>query len=96
MANHYPNCELRPVSSNALAARIVTQESNAAAIASEAALGLYNLERLAKNIEDKTGNITRFLILGKESVSPSGKDKTSLLVVAKHESGSIFNPKLII
>src|SRR6056300_277473 len=91
LANHYPNCELSPVSSNALAARIVTQESNAAAIASEAALGLYNLERLAKNIEDKTGNITRFLILGKESVFPSGNDKTSLLVVAKHESGSLFN-----
>jgi chorismate mutase/prephenate dehydratase len=42
---------------------------------------LYGLERVAKNIEDKTGNVTRFLVLGKEEVAPSGKDKTSLLVV---------------
>jgi prephenate dehydratase len=47
---------------------------------------LYGLERVAKNIEDKTGNVTRFLVLGKEEVAPSGKDKTSLLVVAKHKN----------
>jgi prephenate dehydratase len=35
-------------------------------IASEVALGLYGLERVAKNIEDKTGNVTRFLVLGKD------------------------------
>jgi hypothetical protein len=29
-------------------------------------------------------------VLGKEEVAPSGKDKTSLLVVAKHEAGD-FN-----
>jgi prephenate dehydratase len=41
-------------------------------IASEVALGLYGLERVAKNIEDKTGNVTRFLVLGKEEVALSG------------------------
>jgi prephenate dehydratase len=47
------------VASNALAARLVKDEPNAAAIASEVALGLYGLERVAKNIEDKTGNVTQ-------------------------------------
>ncbi len=91
LANHYPNAQLKAVSSNALAARIVKDEVGAAAIASEAALGLYGLERIAKNIEDKTGNTTRFLILSKESVEPSGEDKTSILVVTKHESGALLN-----
>ncbi|MBT4122932.1 MAG: chorismate mutase, partial [Candidatus Ruthia sp.] len=40
LSNHHPNAELRPVASNALAARIVKDEPNAAAIASEAALSL--------------------------------------------------------
>jgi hypothetical protein len=53
-------------------ARLVKDKPNAAAIASEVALGLYGLERVAKNIEDKTGNVTRFLVLGKEEVAPSG------------------------
>ena len=91
LANHYPNVQLKAVSSNALAARLVKDEVGAAAIASEAALSLYGLERVAKNIEDKTGNTTRFLILGKETIEPSGEDKTSILVVTKHESGALFD-----
>ena len=91
LSNHYPNAELKPVASNALAARIVKDEPHAAAIASEAALSLYVLERVAKNIEDKTGNVTRFLVLADEEVAPSGKDKTSILVVTKHESGALLD-----
>ena len=91
LANHYPNAQLKAVASNALAARLVKDEVGAAAIASEAALSFYGLERVAKNIEDKTGNTTRFLILSKESVAPSGDDKTSILVVTKHESGALFD-----
>jgi chorismate mutase/prephenate dehydratase len=91
LANHYPNAQLKAVSSNALAARLVKDEVGSAAIASEAALSLYGLERVAKNIEDKTGNTTRFLILGKEAIEPSGEDKTSILVVTKHESGALFD-----
>ncbi len=91
LTNHYPNAQLTAVSSNALAARMVKDEKNAAAIASEVALSLYDLELVAKNIEDKIGNTTRFLILSKESVEPSGKDKTSILVLTKHKSGALFN-----
>jgi len=91
LSNHYPNAELKSVASNALAARIAVDEKNSAAIASEAALSLYGLERIAKNIEDKAGNITRFVILSKEDVPASGEDKTSILVVTKHESGALFD-----
>ena len=91
LANHYPNAELKSVASNALAARLVKDEPNSAAIASEAALGLYNLERIAENIEDQVGNVTRFLIIGKEEVPASGRDKTSILVVTKHEAGALFD-----
>ncbi len=91
LSNHYPNVLLKAVASNALAARIVMDEKNAAAIASEAALSLYDLERVAKNIEDKTGNVTRFLVLAKDDAPESGNDKTSLLVVTKHESGALVD-----
>ncbi len=89
--DNYPNAELQAVASNAFAANFVKNESNAAAIASEAALGLYDLDRVAKNIEDKIGNTTRFLVLGKEEVPASGKDKTSILIVAKHEAGALLD-----
>ena len=41
-----------------------------AAIASELSAKIYNLKILQKNIEDETGNITRFLIMGKEIQQP--------------------------
>ncbi|AYQ56640.1 Chorismate mutase I (EC / Prephenate dehydratase (EC [Bathymodiolus thermophilus thioautotrophic gill symbiont] len=89
--DNYPHAELQAVASNAFAAKFIKDEPNAAAIASEVALGLYGLERVAKNIEDKTGNTTRFLVLGKEEVPVSGKDKTSILIVAKHEAGALLD-----
>jgi chorismate mutase/prephenate dehydratase len=91
LSNHYPNVGLKSVASNALAARIVRDEKNAAAIASEAAMSLYGLERVSKNIEDQTGNMTRFLVLAKDDVPQSGNDKTSVLVVTKHKSGALVD-----
>ena len=44
------------------------------AIASELASKIYNLEILKKNIEDESGNVTRFLIMGKQSKHPEFKD----------------------
>jgi chorismate mutase/prephenate dehydratase len=90
LSNHHPRTELRSVASNALAARMIKDEPNAAAIASETALSLYGLQRVAKNIEDKAGNVTRFVAIGKDSVPSGDEDKTSLLVVTKHESGALF------
>lgn len=91
LENHYSSVELKAVVSNALAAKIAQKEPNSAAIASEYALNFYNLERLAKNIEDNIGNITRFLIIGKKSIEPSFRDKTSILVTTKHQAGSLFD-----
>jgi chorismate mutase/prephenate dehydratase len=91
LSNHYPHIELRPVASNALAARMVKDEPNAAAIASKAALNLYGLQRVAKNIEDRAGNVTRFIAIGKDEIPPGIEDKTSLLVVTKHEPGALFD-----
>ena len=41
-----------------------------AAIASELSATIYNLKVLKKNIEDETGNVTRFLIMGKGIKQP--------------------------
>lgn len=89
--NHYPNAELKAVSSNAAAAKMVQKLPNSAAIASNSALNYYDLVKVANNIEDLIGNRTRFLVLGQESVMQSGQDKTSILVMAQHKSGALFD-----
>ncbi|HEX7028728.1 MAG TPA: prephenate dehydratase, partial [Gammaproteobacteria bacterium] len=79
------------VSSNAEAARLASEEKGTAAIGSEHAAGIYKLQVLASNIEDEPDNTTRFLVIGKQSVPPSGKDKTSIMVSAKNQAGALYN-----
>ncbi|MBL4880689.1 MAG: ACT domain-containing protein, partial [Oleispira sp.] len=79
------------VSSNAEAARRAQSEEGAAAIASEAAAELYDLNIITANIEDMPDNTTRFLIIGPQTTDISGDDKTSLLVASKNEPGALYH-----
>lgn len=88
---HYPNAERIAVTSNADAAKRIKGEWNSAAIASEIAADLYELKSLASGIEDQPDNSTRFLILGREEVQPSGHDKTSIVVSTKNEPGALYS-----
>lgn len=78
-----------PVASNAEAARMAATDPAALAIAGQAAAELYDLQRLAENIEDDPDNTTRFLAIGKHDAAPSGRDKTSLLMSAHNRPGAV-------
>jgi chorismate mutase/prephenate dehydratase len=85
-----PKVERVAVSSNAEAAKRVHGEWNAAAIAGSVAAELYDLKVVSANIEDQPDNSTRFLVIGREAVPPSGQDKTSIIVSMHNEPGSLF------
>lgn len=84
-----PDAERVAVSSNAEGARLVAGDSNAAAIASEAAGELYEVPVQQLHIENDSSNTTRFLVIGTRAVGPSGKDKTTLLVSARNQPGAL-------
>ena len=86
---YLPGVERVSVSSNAEAARRVANEEQVAAIASDVAADIYHLDTLESNIEDNPDNTTRFLIVGREPVPPSGDDKTSLLVSTANKPGAL-------
>ena len=79
------------VKSNAEAARLASAQNEAAAIAGETAAELYHLQSLAQNIEDDPENTTRFLVIGKQSTEPTGKDKTSILLSAQNRPGALYS-----
>jgi chorismate mutase / prephenate dehydratase len=85
---HMPGVDRVPVSSNAEGARRARDEKGTAAIAGAVAAEIYSLEILAQGIEDQSDNTTRFLVLGRKSLRPSGVDKTTILVSASETSGS--------
>lgn len=88
---HYPRVERVAVNSNAEAARRIKGEWNSAAIAGEMASELYGLRLLSEKIEDQPDNSTRFLIIGADSVPPSGDDKTSIMVSMKNQPGALHS-----
>jgi chorismate mutase/prephenate dehydratase len=79
------------VSSNAEAAKRVQGEWNSAAIAGDMSCRLYGLEKLREKIEDSPDNATRFLIIGREEVQPSGDDRTSIVVSVHNKPGALHD-----
>ncbi|MGB2287409.1 MAG: prephenate dehydratase [Porticoccaceae bacterium] len=89
--SHLPNVERVAVSSNAEAAKRVQGEWNSAAIAGDMSCQLYGLEKLNDKIEDNPDNSTRFLIIGREEVPPSGDDRTSIVVSVQNKTGALHD-----
>lgn len=86
--NRYmPWAETVAVSSNGFAASLAVNEKESAAIAGQMAADFYGLGILAAGIEDEANNTTRFLVIGDQSLSSTGHDKTSLVVSANNHPG---------
>jgi chorismate mutase/prephenate dehydratase len=92
LAENLNGVERVPVSSNAEGARRARDEEGTAAIAGSTAAELYGLNMLVPEIEDRPDNTTRFLVIGAKAASPSGADRTTLLVSAAHTDapGALF------
>ena len=91
LGKHLPGVERIAVVSNAEAARMAARDVRAGAIASKTAAELYKLNLLARNIQDESRNTTRFLVLARDDVAPSGRDKTSLILSTRNVPGAIHD-----
>jgi prephenate dehydratase len=71
-----------------------SKDSSIAAIASELAAKIYGLKILKKNIEDEAGNVTRFLVMGKNVRQPKyDKNKkyiTTCIFRLKSEPSALY------
>ncbi|MCX7088770.1 MAG: prephenate dehydratase [Methylococcales bacterium] len=87
---HLPNAIRTPVSSNTEAARLVANQANKAAIGPHGAAELYGLSIIDSNIEDEPNNTTRFIIVGHQVSTSTGRDKTSLLISTGNQPGALY------
>jgi prephenate dehydratase len=94
----YPHIKLIESDDTALSAKEIhdNQEKGAAAIASEIAADLYNMEILARDIETNKRNFTRFLIISDrgrievdELLTQNRVNKASLVFSLSDEEGSL-------
>jgi prephenate dehydratase len=88
---HFPGAEIRTTGSTSHAARLAQEFPEMAAIAGQEAAERYKLKILAREIQDASDNITRFIVVGREGVGASGRDKTSLIIyLDKDRPGALF------
>ena len=70
-----------------------TKDVKQSAIASSLSAEIYGLEVIEKNIENENGNLTRFLVMGKNISQPEFKDKTyitSFLFKLKSKPAALY------
>jgi chorismate mutase/prephenate dehydratase len=80
-----------PVASTARAAELAAKEDNAGALASHLASEIYGLDVLESDVQDMSGNTTRFLVLSHSYGKPTQDDKTSLLFAVQHKAGALYS-----
>jgi chorismate mutase/prephenate dehydratase len=86
-----PGIPIIEATSTANAAELASQDGDAAAIASELAAEIYNLQFVERSIEDNKHNFTRFLVISKDFPKKSGRDKTSIMFSIKDKPGALYN-----
>jgi chorismate mutase/prephenate dehydratase len=89
LGKNLPHATCHEVVSTAAAAEFAQREPFAAAIASHPAGEAYGLEVLAANIEDQSNNVTRFAVIAERAETPTGNDKTTMIIRLSNLSGSL-------
>ena len=85
--------ELIPTYDTAGSVKMLKEKAlkNAAAVASERAAKLYEMNILARDLADNPENYTRFFVLSQQDAEPTGKDKTSIIFAAAHKPGALYH-----
>ena len=90
LAENLSGVEFDAVNSTALAAEMAAK-SDCAAVASQLAAEMYCLDIIAENIQDVSGNTTRFLVIGRNGSEATGGDKTSIYFGIKDKVGALYD-----
>ena len=91
LAAHLPTALTEETASTSAAVERARDDTTVAAIASDMAAQVHGVPVLRGRIEDNPFNSTRFLVIGRRPVAPTGRDKTSILFSMKNEPGVLYS-----
>jgi len=89
---HYPEAEIRTTGSTSHAARLAQEFPEMAAVAGADTAEKYGLKILAREIQDASDNVTRFIVTARKMTTATGRDRTSLIIyLDKDRPGALFS-----
>jgi prephenate dehydratase len=92
LREHYPGAEIRTTGSTSHAAHLAQEFPEMAAIAGEDTAEKYGLQILAREIQDASDNVTRFIAAARKMAEATGRDKTSLVIyLDRDRPGALFS-----
>ena len=82
LRRHLPNAQLVDAPSTSRAVQIAKDDPTVGAVANELAADHYGVPVVARNLQDRADNTTRFFVLGRKPAGPvgGGKDTSSFLI----------------
>jgi chorismate mutase / prephenate dehydratase len=87
---NFPHAALLDCPSTTAAAERASKEDGAAAIGPDTAAELYGLRVVESAVEDNPENVTRFVVIARESAQRTGRDKTSLMFSISDAPGALL------
>lgn len=91
LGSSFRQVELTPVASTSKAAELAATKPGLAAIGSELAAELYDLQIVFANIEDNPNNMTRFFVISRTPAKRTGNDKTAVMFTTAHKAGALVD-----
>lgn len=87
------NVNVHICENTAMASKMVSESdrNDVAALSSKKCAELYNLSVLKEAVQNDGNNYTRFICISKNLEIYPGANKTSLMIVAPHKPGSLYN-----
>ena len=88
--DNFPEAEKIVATSTAEAAALAAEDASTYCIANSYAIELFDLKTHESEIQDRTDNKTRFLVIGKSLEDKSEVNKTSVMINIADEPGSLM------
>lgn len=90
LAGHLPQAAQVAAASPGEAGRLAREDPEGAAVAPDVAARIFDLRVAAEGVQGARADATRFWVLGKRPLPPSGRDRTSIAVSVKDGPGVLL------